>query len=113
MKAIFLLSSLLFIFMLNSVFSKSNEPVTYESIDVVSKINESIEYPELAKEQWMSGFVLVDLLITNEGDIYVNEVNSNDKIFRDYVIDRLSTIKIDKNNMKEQKLICRFEFKLN
>lgn len=80
------------------------------------KINElirsEITYPDYARKIHEEGVVVVSFRINSEGNICINEVQSNSETLKNHVINKLNHMTIKDNLIENQEYIMRFVFKL-
>lgn len=80
--------------------------------DIKSYIENEIKYPSVAKEKLIEGFVLLEFVIEQNGDIVITAINSSNQILLEQVKSQFSNMKwFDKNDIGK-KFYYRFEFEL-
>jgi len=81
--------------------------------DLKTIISSSVTYPEFAKENNLSGFVVISFHIDESGKIILNELNSNSVYFQVYVENKLKEIQISNPAAHTGKTYYyRFDFEL-
>lgn len=81
--------------------------------DLKTVIKNSVTYPSFAKENQMSGFVVVSFSLDNTGKITINEINTNSTYFQLYVENKLNEIRIENPETYTGKTYYyRFDFEL-
>jgi hypothetical protein len=105
MKPIVLLS-VIFLLALNTYAGGITPPIS-------QLLQNSIEYPEYAKESHEEGTVLVQVIVDENGKIQIVECNSDNESLKKYVIGKLCSLELPftgQNNNEEINL--KFVFKL-
>ncbi len=99
------------IFAANFCFAGNHKPKNTNELKTI--IKKHIEYPEFAKENKLSGFVVVAFNIDNTGKITVNEINSNSYYFLQYVENKLGELVLENpQDYVDKTLYYRFDFQL-
>lgn len=109
MKSISVLVILIFAVSLSHASVNNRKPVT----DLKTMIKNSVTYPEIAKKNQLSGFVLVSFNLDTNGKINVSEINANSIFLRQYVENKFKEIKIENpKTYSDNTFYYRFDFKL-
>ena len=108
---------LLLLFLNISLFAtndtENNNTETKYNAEFNKEIRSLIKFPEFAKQTNLQGFVLVQFNYDKNGNINILEINSNENVFKNYVAEKLESLKMcehAKNTDKEYTM--RFDFKL-
>jgi len=81
--------------------------------DLKTIITSTVTYPEFAKENNLSGFVVISFHVDENGKIILNELNSNSVYFQVYVENKLKEIQIKNPDSHTGKTYYyRFDFEL-
>ncbi|HOV10663.1 MAG TPA: energy transducer TonB [Bacteroidales bacterium] len=81
--------------------------------DLKTVISSSVTYPEYAKEQQISGFVVVAFVVDEKGNINITEMNASSLDFQLYVEKSLKEINIENpQNHKGKTYYYRFDFEI-
>ncbi len=113
MKTKVLMKSISFLLILIFVASVSFAGPRKSVTDLRTILKNSVSYPEFAKENNLSGFVVLSFNIDENGKINIKELNSNSIFFQLYVENKLSGIKIENpGDHKGKTYYYRFDFEL-
>jgi len=83
------------------------------STDLKTILKNSVTYPEFAKENQLSGFVVISFTIDETGKIKISELNTNSLYFQLYVEKKLQEIQIENpGTHKGKTYYYRFDFEL-
>jgi len=105
--------SIFMILILAATVSFASASPRKSTSDLKTVIKNSVTYPEFAKENQMSGFVVVAFSLDNSGKITINEINTNSIYFQLYVENKLNEIRIENPEMYIGKTYYyRFDFEL-
>lgn len=109
-KKLLIISALLFI----NLFSLSAKAEKSSQIPRLDKmIRSSLSYPEDARRNGVTGFVLVELQTNQDGSVRICQINSNNEYLKNYVIGQLGHLKIGQSGADSQEThIYRINFKL-
>lgn len=114
MKAIKIITAAVVIVMISTFSSFAKDNKTTVKSNLKKEISKQISYPEMAIETKKEGTVFVQFTVSEDGKLLVNQMNYLDVTFGDYVKQRLSKIKIDKNDPEIGSThTMKFDFKLN
>jgi len=81
--------------------------------DLKSLVRSTVTYPKFAKENQLSGFVVVSFNIDETGKINISELNTNSIYFQLYVENKLKEIQIqDPEAYSGKTYYYRFDFEL-
>ncbi|HOY33174.1 MAG TPA: hypothetical protein PKW80_14945 [Bacteroidales bacterium] len=81
--------------------------------DLKTIISKSVTYPEYAKENKLSGFVVLSFTVDENGKISIQELNTNSVYFQLYVEKKLSELTIENPGAYAGKThYYRFDFEL-
>ncbi len=75
-------------------------------------LRKEICYPEFAKTAHEEGTVLVCFCIDSNGKIILKESNSDNEMLKNYVIGKLSSLKLQSAESTEKEYYLRFVFRL-
>ncbi len=82
-----------------------------ESNDLKKFMEKHVGYPEFAKENSLSGFVVISFEVTKEGRIDLKAINASTPDFKDYVENKLKNLTIDNPQKYQGKTnYYRFDF---
>ncbi len=97
-----------------SVFSLSAQAVNTSSVTILDDVIKSVfKYPAEAKSEGITGFVIVEVQMDNDGRINVKQINSDNEMLKNYVISQLNNIKIPNAAIGADEVrIYKFKFKL-
>ena len=109
MKSISLLVILIFAVSVN--FASANPRKSTSDLKTI--IRNAVTYPEYAKENGLSGFVVVSFNVEENGKITINELNTSSLYFQLYVEKKLKEIQIENPCAHKGKTYYyRFDFEL-
>lgn len=98
-------------FILINIFSLSAQAVnTSFSKNVDKAVESSVKYPKEAKEEGITGFVLVEVGVNNDGRVKVNQVNSDNDLLKNYVISQLNNIKLSNSGNTSGEIVNEIRF---
>lgn len=83
-----------------------------KSTDIKSYIENKLTYPDEAKKNLIEGFVVVAFHVEKDGSLDIEAINSNDSVFRRYIILRFMNLKWPDLKDVGKTLFYRFDFKL-
>jgi hypothetical protein len=104
---------LLFLIFLGTTSYGASKSTGFMNTEAHKLINQVINYPDIGISMKIEGFVLVDLTIQQDGIICINEINASNDLFKNYVIEKLNSLKFKDANQIEKRVIYRFIFKTN
>lgn len=109
MKTLIITISLM---LLTLIFTSANASPK-KTKDINKILQKEIVYPDFAKEQKLEGTVLVSFTVNADGTITINLTNESDPALKDYVVSKLTSLKIipAKENAGKSYDV-KFEFKL-
>ena len=98
------------------IISATGSFATAANIDNPTKVEKllkkTISFPEFARKEKIEGVVLVNFTVNADGTLNVNMTNESSSALKDYVISKLSMIKLKPGNSEEGKTYnVKFEFK--
>ncbi len=92
-------------------FAKTHDPE--KTNDLKTIITKNIVYPEFAKDNRLSGFVVVAFAVDNAGKINVKEINADSDYFQQYVEAKLKDLVLaDPQRYQNKTIYYRFDFHL-
>jgi hypothetical protein len=106
------LAVMVFIFAVQITMAGIHDPKKTNDLSLI--IKKHVSYPAYAQENNMTGFVVVAFKVGNDGKIVINQINSNQFYFQDYVINKLKelVLKDPKNYQDNNQYYYRFDFQL-
>lgn len=108
---IFLIISALLLVSVFSFSARAEKSVHVPGLDKM--IRSSLSYPEDARRNGVTGFVLVELKTNQDGSVRISQINSDNEYLKNYVIGKLGHLKIDLPYADSQEShIYRINFKL-
>ena len=87
------------------------------STDITEKIkrtvNNTVSFPEFAKDDVEPAIVTVNYSLEADGTLTINNLNSSDKRYSDYLIKKLNSIKIKDlhNKSVDEEIVGKFIFR--
>jgi outer membrane biosynthesis protein TonB len=90
-----------------STLSKGKKTRLHEITKIVDK---QIDYPEVAREEGITGTVKAQIQVTETGEIAVEEINGHPQL-KDYVQKQLSKVKVDNIGLIGESFIAKFDFR--
>ena len=109
MKTTILTTALVMFAMIQMSFATSKP--TLNSLE--SKISKEMAYNKEIKEQNIQGFVLVSLLFNENGELEIENINSNNSTLKNYVTSKLKSLKFNKEEIgKKERVSLKFNFKI-
>lgn len=104
--------SLISLLIITAASSSSWAATTDNPTKIERLLKKTISFPEFAKQEKMEGMVLVSFTVNSDGTLKVNLTNESDTSLKDYVLKKLSQIKLKPGNTEEGKTYnVKFEFK--
>ena len=104
MKPIVLLSAIFLLAM--NTFAGDNIPPTTQLLQ------NSIVYPDYAKQSNEEGTVLVQVIVDENGKIQIVECNSDNESLKKYVISKLCSLELPFTGQNKEEINLKFIFKL-
>jgi hypothetical protein len=87
------------------------DPKKLNDLKVIVK--KHVVYPEYAKENNLTGFVIVAFEVDNNGKILISQINSNLYFFQEYVVIKLQQLVLkNPENYQDKTQYYRFDFQL-
>lgn len=85
-----------------------------EKKNISNLVKKHITYPEVAQVENISGVVLVDLIVNEDGKLVINQINASDEIFKLHVERKIEELNkySDYSGLVGQNLLYRFKFNL-
>ena len=84
----------------------------YEDKDLTVTITKSMNYPDAAVSDDISGMVIANFRVTDMGDIVIENINATSEVLGDYIFNKLSNLAlkmIDENTIGKL-LTYKFSF---
>lgn len=75
-------------------------------------LQKELSYPDFAKLNHDEGTVLVNFCIDQNGKIQVQQVNSDNDALRDYVVQKITTLKFTNPEEANREFNMKFVFRL-
>ena len=105
------LAVVVFLFALQFTMAGVKDPKKISDLRTIVK--KHVVYPEYAKENNMTGFVVVAFEVDTNGQILITQVNSNLYYFQEYVLSKLQELKLkNPKDYQGRTQYFRFDFKL-
>ena len=105
------LAFIVFLFTIQISMAGVKDPKKLNDLKVIVK--KHVVYPEYAKENNLTGFVVVAYEVDNNGKILITEINSNLYFFQEYVIGKLQELVLkNPENYQDKTQYYRFDFQL-
>jgi hypothetical protein len=105
------LAIIVFIFTVESGMAGVVNPK--KTSDLKTIVKKHMVYPEFAKENKLTGFVVVAFEVDNQGKIIISQVNSNHSVFQEYVVSKLQELVLKNPESYQNKTqYYRFDFQL-
>ncbi|HBF87119.1 MAG TPA: hypothetical protein DDX39_00645 [Bacteroidales bacterium] len=81
---------------------------------LTNSVKRQITYPESAKIENKTGIVLVDLFVTENGKLVINQINASDNVFKSHVEKKIEEMNKynDYSGLIGQNLLYKFKFNL-
>jgi hypothetical protein len=104
--------SLISLMLISATGSFAKTANTDNPTKVEKLLKKMIAFPDFAKKEKMEGIVLVSFTVNNDGTLSVNLTNESSESLKEYVLDKLSQIKLKPGNSEAGKTYnVKFEFK--
>jgi hypothetical protein len=101
----------LFVFTIQLTMAGVRDPKKTSDLRMIVK--KHVLYPEYAKENNMTGFVVVAFEVDNNGKIIISQINSNLYFFQEYVMGKLQELVLkNPENYRDKTHYYRFDFQL-
>ena len=80
---------------------------------VKTTVNKAVTFPDFAKNDNVQGVAIVNYPVEPDGSISINDIKATDRRFVNYLIEKISRIKIKSLNHKtiDEAIICKYIFK--
>ena len=105
------LAVIVFIFTIQISMAGVRDPKKLNDLKVIVK--KHVVYPEYAKENNLTGFVVVAFEVDNDGKIIISQINSNLYFFQEYVVNKLKELVLtNPENYQDKTQYFRFDFRL-
>ncbi len=101
----------LMIFATGLIFGSVHDPKGTNSLKQF--MTKNVPYPEFAKENNQTGFVVIAFTVENDGKIIIKNINGSTPEFKEYVENKLKELKLDDPQLYQDKTqYYRFDFQL-
>jgi hypothetical protein len=105
------LAFIVFLFTVQISMAGVKDPKKLNDLKVIVK--KHVVYPEYAKENNLTGFVIVAFEVDNNGKILISQINSNLYFFQEYVVIKLQQLVLkNPENYQDKTQYYRFDFQL-
>lgn len=104
--------SLISLMIISATGNFANAANTDNPTKIEKLLRKIISYPDFAKKEKIEGVVLVNFTVNADGTLSINLTNESNETLKEYVIGKLSQIKLKPGNNEEGKTYnVKFDFK--
>jgi hypothetical protein len=104
---------LLMIIAVGAYAQKPGKTKSVNPVELTNIVKSQVTYPEFAIENKLTGFVVAELKVNDDGSIVIESINSTQPELSDYVIGKLEQAKVEKpQELSGKSYYYRFDFEL-
>jgi hypothetical protein len=102
---------IVFMFTVQITMAGVRDPKKTNDLNMIMK--KQVVYPAYAQENNITGFVVVAFEVDNDGKIIIEQINSNQNYFQEYVVNKLKEVVLkNPQNYQGNTHYFRFDFQL-